>query len=150
MRIALNSIACGGGAELPRVEFVLGLEDRLAGGDEGSVEAALLVLEALLDDREVEDVDQLLRPGAPSFFSATAMPRAWTWRAIQRLKRSWSAALIVEAGLVFPAGEVVGLDRVEALAGAHRDPRPQRRGEEPGSGGRRASARRGSLRSGCR
>jgi hypothetical protein len=32
-----------------------------------------------------------------------------------------------EAGVVFPAGEVVGLDRVEALASTHRDPRPQRR-----------------------
>ena len=52
------------------------------------------------------------------------MPRAWTWRAIQRLKRSWSARGDREAGLVFvPAGEVVGLDRVEALARAHRDPR---------------------------
>ena len=88
------------------------------------------------------------RAWSRSFFSATAMPRRWTCAATQRLKRSWSARAEREAGLVFVAGDVVGLDRVEALArAASRTAVAQDRRRSRGTGGCRASARRASLRS---
>ena len=79
-----------------------------------------MVLEALLDDREVEVADQLA--GLP----AVVLQRHRHAAVVDLIgDPAVEAQLVgpgdVEAGLVFgfPAGEVVGLDRVEALAGAH-------------------------------
>src|ERR1700742_3678111 len=111
----------GLGAELRGRQFVLGLEDRLIGLDEGLVVAAFVELEALLDDREVEVADQLPR------LLRVVLQRH---RHPPRVDLVGDPAVVAEligagereAGVVFPAGDVVGLDRVEALLRAEIEP----------------------------
>ena len=113
----------------PSVQRVLGVVDALAGAQERP---------RLAHSRYWKHCSRIAksklgasaRACSRSFFSATARPAAWTARASQRLKRSWSRRGQREAAVVRVAVEVVGLDRVEPLRPAHRDPCAQDRREQ--------------------
>ena len=104
-------------AELRQRQLVLGAVDRLAGVDEPLQHAALVVLEALLVDLEVEVGQQLLH------LAEVVLEADRHATGVDGIRHPGVEAQLVggaerEAGVVRVALDVVGLDGVEALARA--------------------------------
>ena len=97
--------------------LVFGNEDSLAGVDEGAEHPALVEGEALLDHREVEIADQLLNLSRV-VLQRDRHPPPVDFAGDPAIEAELAASVERKAGFVFVAGDVVGLDRVEALAPA--------------------------------
>ena len=119
----------GLGAEVGRVELVLRGEHGLAGVDERGQQVALLVLEALFVDREVEVVDQVgdlvevvLQPDRQPALVGEVGEHPVVGQLVGRGQG--------EAGVPVVAVDQVGLDRVEALLAAQVEPRGHDRAQD--------------------